>query len=181
MLNNLPDWESIVVHKHGDQPGAESYAKPMSSITRDELAATVSAIEERMDGRVERMREETDRRSDMFLRELELRDEAFRREQAIREKALDDRYSGFLAAQAERDKRFDEMVTAIRSDIGRIDGRIDSLGSLKLNIWGAMATALTIGIAVVALSLSFYQTGRGDSQGAASQSVSTAPPAPAKQ
>ncbi|KIH81658.1 hypothetical protein UCMB321_4588 [Pseudomonas batumici] len=139
---------------------------PMTDITRDELTSTLSAIEERMDKRVERMERETDRRADEFRKEIGLRDETIRREldlrresflaeQAIRDKAWDEKFSGFLAAQSERDKRLDESVANIRDDISH-------LGSLKLNIWGAMLTAVGIGIAVAALSVTFYQTGKVD-------------------
>jgi hypothetical protein len=166
--------------------------EPMAeSIPRPELEKLLSAIEGRMDDRFARMekdtdrrasefRAETDRRAAEFQRELELRDAALKREldqrretflteQALREKALDDRYAGFLATQAERDKRLDESVTAIRGDIAR-------LGSLKLNIWGAMLTAVGIGVAIAALSLSFYQTGKTDKT---AQPPSIETPAPA--
>ena len=151
---------------------ARSHNEKMSEITRDELSSTLSAIEERMDKRVERMEKDTDRRAEEFRREMDLRDEAFRREQALREQALDgcfkvmdERFAGFLAAQAERDKRLDESVTAIRSEISR-------LGNLKLNIWGAMLTAVGVGVAIAALAVTFYQTGKGDQP---------KPPAPAVQ
>lgn len=153
-LSGAPNWQGMASgiedfqHRH-------AYTQAMNDITREELSQHLSAIEDRMDKRVDRMRDETDRRSDTFIRELELRDEAFRREQAIREKALDDRYASFLIAQAERDKRLDESVSAIRTEIGR-------LGSIKLNVWGAMLTAVGIGIAIAALATTFYQTGRGD-------------------
>ncbi|WP_338526272.1 hypothetical protein NUH87_13120 [Pseudomonas batumici] len=128
--------------------------------TRDELTSPLFAIEERMDKRVERMERETDRRSDEFRKEIGLRDEIIRREldlqresflaeQATRDKAWDEKFSGFLAAQSERDQRLDESVANIRDDISH-------LGSLKLNIWRAMLTAVGIGIAVAALCVTFY-------------------------
>lgn len=62
---------------------------------------------------------------------------------------------GFLALQAERDTRLDDTISNVRRDIVR-------LGSLKLNIWGAMLTAIALGVAVAALSTTFYQTGISD-------------------
>lgn len=130
------------------------------------------------------MTTETDYRHELHLRdeqlrrELDLRQESFRSEQATRDQAWNERFSGFLSQQAERDKRLDESVAAIRGDISR-------LGSLKMNIWGAMLTAVGIGIAVAALSLTFYQTGKSDQ--APSQSVQAqvkpqpAPSTPAQQ
>ena len=89
-------------------------------------------------------------------------------EQAIRDKAWEDKFSGFLDTQAERDKRLDESITGIRTDITK-------LGSLKLNIWGAMLTTVGLGIAVAALGVTFYQTGKADKPAAAV--VQPAPPA----
>jgi hypothetical protein len=100
-------------------------------------------------------RHELHLRDEQLRRELDLRQESFRSEQAIRDQAWNERFSGFLSQQAERDKRFDDSVEAIRTDISR-------LGSLKLNIWGAMLTTVGIGIAVAALSVSVYQTGKSD-------------------
>lgn len=96
--------------------------------------------------------------------------------QAERDKTLDERLKGFHATQAERDKRLDETVADIKSEITK-------LGSLKLNIWGAMLSAIGILVAIAALSLTFYQTGKADSQPpvsssqAATQSSTVSPPA----
>ncbi|MBM5459250.1 hypothetical protein H8F21_16915 [Pseudomonas sp. P66] len=72
-----------------------------------------------------------------------------------RVEAISSKIDGFLAAQAERDKRLDESIAGVRRDI-------DRLGNVKLNIWGAMLTAVGVGVAVAALSVTFYQTGKGD-------------------
>lgn len=149
-----------------DKKHVPNHNRGMNDMTRDELAASLSAIEDRMDKRADRMEKETDRRSDEFRKEIALRDDTIRREldlrresflaeQAIRDKAWEEKFSGFLATQSERDKRLDESIGGIRSDITK-------LGSLKLNIWGAMLTAVGIGIAVAALSVTFYQTGKAD-------------------
>ncbi len=72
-----------------------------------------------------------------------------------RVEAIASKIDGFLGAQTERDKRLDDSIASVRRDIVR-------LGNLKLNIWGAMLTAVTLGVTVAALSVTLYQTGRGD-------------------
>lgn len=153
--------------------------EPMTDSSTDDIKRLLSAIEERMDKRIERIEKETDRRGNDFRRELELRDEAFRREQAVRDAALDQRFSSFLAIQAERDKRLDDVVGAIRGEMTTVRTEVGRLGSLKLNIWGAMATALTIGIAIAALSIGFYQTGKSDAPPREQLSQAQQLPAPA--
>lgn len=165
-----------------DNRSVKKDTKFMNDITREELSTTLSAIEERMDKRVERIEKETDRRSEEFRKEISLRDDTIRREldlrresflaeQAIRDQAWEAKFSGFLATQAERDKRLDESVSGIRSDLTR-------LGSLKLNIWGAMLTAVGVGLAVAALSVSFYQTGKADKPPSESVRPASVQPAP---
>lgn len=88
-----------------------------------------------------------------------------------RVEAISSKIDGFLAAQAERDRRLDDSIAGVRRDI-------DRLGSLKLNIWGAMVTAVTVGIAITALSLTFYQTGKAESSSSTTATPAmSAPPA----
>lgn len=148
---------------YGDKATPPNHTASMSnSISQMELDARLLDIEARMDRRAERMERETDRRADEFRRELELRDIAFQREQALRDQAMSERFSGFLAAQVERDKRMDESLSSSRRELDRIGGDISRLGSLKLNIWGAMITAVGIVVAIGALTATSYQTGKGD-------------------
>lgn len=100
--------------------------------------------------------------NDLTREELNAKLETIEVKMDARVEAVSAKIDGFLAAQAERDKRLeerdkrlDEANAIIREDIAR-------LGSLKLNIWGAMLTAIGIGIAVAALSAAFYQTGKAD-------------------
>lgn len=150
----------------------------MNDVTMDQIDKKLSGIEDRMDKRVERIERETDRRSEEFRKEISLRDDTIRREldlrresflaeQAIRDQAWEAKFSGFLSTQAERDKRLEESVSGIRADLTR-------LGSLKLNVWGAMLTAVGVGLAVAALSVSSYQTGKADKP--AAEIVKPAPP-----
>lgn len=113
--------------------------------------------------------------NDITREEFNARLETIEVKMDARVEAISSKIDGFLAAQVERDKRMDESIANVRRDI-------DRLGSLKLNIWGAMATALTIGLAITALSVTFYQTGKSDSSTAAvtPPAVSAPPSEPAK-
>ncbi|RMV44450.1 hypothetical protein ALP13_103738 [Pseudomonas syringae pv. maculicola] len=54
-------------------------------------------------------RHELSLRDEQLRREMDLRDKSFRAEQATRDKALDEKFSGFLAAQTERDKAWEKI------------------------------------------------------------------------
>lgn len=98
---------------------------------------------------------DTLRMNDITREEFNARLETIEVKMDARVEAISSKIDGFLAAQIERDKRMDESITSVRRDI-------DRLGNLKLNIWGAMLTAVGLGVAVAALSVTFYQTGKGD-------------------
>lgn len=93
--------------------------------------------------------------NDITREEFNARMETIEVKMDARVETVSAKIDGFLAVQAERDKRLDESIANIRGDISR-------LGSLKLNIWGAMLTAVGVGIAIAALSVTFYQTGKAD-------------------
>lgn len=107
--------------------------------------------------------------NDITREEFNARLETIEVKMDARVEAISSKIDGFLAAQVERDKRMDESIASVRRDI-------DRLGSLKLNIWGAMVTALTIGLAITALSVTFYQTGKSDSAATVTPSAVSAPP-----
>lgn len=71
-------------------------------------------------------RHELKLRDEALRRELDLRQDSFRAEQVVRDKALDDKFSGFFAAQTERDKAF-EKVSDARFD--RIEKDVASIKS----------------------------------------------------
>lgn len=132
----------------------EGHNHHMNEITREQLTASLSALEERLDRRIERIETAGDRRADdarseielrdeQVRRELDLRQEAFRIEQAIRDKAMEERFSGFLAAQAERDKRIDGSLTLLADSQREIKG---SIGSMRSTI---IVTAITTVAAIV--------------------------------
>lgn len=95
------------------------------------------------------------RMNDITREEFNAKLETIEVKMDARVESISSKIDGFLAAQAERDKRLDETISGVRRDM-------DRLGNLKLNIWGAMLTALGIGVAVTALSVTFYQTGKAD-------------------
>lgn len=148
----------------------QAYTQPMNDITREELSATLSAIEDRMDKRVERMERDTERRSDDYRKELELRDnqirreldlrqESFRLEQAARDAALAEKFSGFLSAQAERDKalekisesrfeRIEKDISSIKTDTKKVG---EDVNGIKVTMGKYLGGAIVIGAIASAL------------------------------
>ena len=134
-----------------DAPEKLSDTVDMNDLTRDELRATLSAIEERMDRRAKRMEKVADRRSEEFLREIALRDDAIRRElelrressiieQAERDKALaardqafEEKIGGFLSTQTERDRLYTEKADSVFRRLDDRDQVIDSKLALMEN------------------------------------------------
>lgn len=154
------------VDAEGDLP----HAKAMNDITREELSATLSGIEDRMDKRIDRMERSEERRSDDFRKELALRDtqlqreidirqESFRVEQAARDAALSEKFSGFLAAQAERDRswekisesrfeRIEKDVSSIKADTKKVG---EDVNGIKVTMGKYLGGAIVIGAIVSAL------------------------------
>lgn len=153
-----------------DRGANKPYIKPMNDITREELSRTLSEIENRMDKRVERMEIDTERRAGDYRKELELRDnqvrreldlrqESFRVEQAARDAALTEKFSGFLAAQAERDKalekisesrfeRIEKDVSSIKADTKKVG---EDVNGIKVTMGKYLGGAIVIGAIASAL------------------------------
>ena len=147
-----------------DTPRIKIHTEPMNDMTREELSSTLSAIEERMDKRIDRMEYDAEKRvldykSELALRdeqvrrEVDLRQESFRFEQAARDAALSEKFSGFLAAQAERDKawekiseaRFDRIekdVSSIKTDTKKVS---DDVNGIKVTMAKYLGAAVVIG------------------------------------
>lgn len=142
----------------------------MNEDSRSEFKEAISAIEERMDKRIERIERDGDRRSKEFRhemslrdeqirRELDLRQESFRIEQAARDAALAEKFSGFLAAQAERDKALEKVSEArferIEKDIGSIKADTKKVGEdvngIKVTMGKYLGAAIVIGAIASAL------------------------------
>lgn len=147
-----------------DKPKNLSDTRPMNDITREELSSTLSAIEERMDKRIDRMEHEAEKRvldyrdeialrDGQLRRELDLRQESFRAEQTARDAALSEKFAGFLAAQAERDKswekiseaRFDRIekdVSSIKTDTKKVS---EDVNGIKVTMAKYLGAAVVIG------------------------------------
>lgn len=153
-----------------DNSAARSDNQLMNDMTREELNSTISAIEERMDKRVERMERDGHRRTDDYRselalrdeqlrRELDLRQESFRLEQAARDAALSEKFSGFLAAQAERDRSWEKISESrferIEKDVGSIRADTkkvaDDVGGIKVTMAKYLGGAIVIGAIVSGL------------------------------
>ena len=151
-------------------------AELMTDITREELSSTLSAIEERMDKRVERMERDTERRTADLRRETDLRDTAMRNEQALRDRSLDDRLNGFLAAQAERDKtqlerdkRFEALAERATKAAEGAEEAAKQSATVKANYWAAVAVQL---LAVVAILVGAYYANQANVFGAMQTTMS---------
>lgn len=82
-----PDWKGIAT---SDLPliANRVYTGAMNDITREELSATLSGIENRMDKRIERMETDAEKRSEDLRREMRLRERSARRESVAMKEAL---------------------------------------------------------------------------------------------
>ena len=84
----------------------EDQHRQLAELSRDRVSAEgdTKAMTENHD-----YRHELSLRDEQVRREMDLRDKSFRAEQATRDKALDEKFSGFLAAQTERDKAWEKI------------------------------------------------------------------------
>lgn len=127
-----------------DRATPKSHTEPMNEISREELSMTLSAIEERMDKRVERMEQDTARRSDDLRREMRLRERSARRESIATKEALqahiesnDKAVSSTLAALERTEKEFGTVKQANKEQRYWMAG----IGvAIVLGIMGANAT-----------------------------------------
>lgn len=121
-----------------------AHTKAMNDITREELSANLSAIEERMDKRVERMEQDSARRSDDLRREMRLRERSARREAIASKEALkahiesnDKAVASTLAALERTEKEFGSVKQANKEQRYWMAG----IGvAIVLGIMGANAT-----------------------------------------
>jgi len=158
------------VSSRRDNSGKYANTAPMTDLSRKEMNTTLSAIEERMDKRIDRMEKAEERRADDFRNELSLRDaqlqreidirqESFRAEQAARDAALSEKFAGFLAAQAERDKawekisesrfeRIEKDVSSIKADTKKVG---EDVNGIKVTMGKYLGGAIVIGAIASAL------------------------------
>lgn len=169
-----------IVSPSNDTRHNSTHTEIMNDITRDDLSQTLSAIEERMDKRVERMERDSERRTtdyrqelslrdDQLRRELDLRQESFRAEQAARDAALAEKFSGFLAAQAERDKswekvtdarfeRIEKDVSSIKADAKTITNDVQALKVTMAKYLGGAVVIGALASAALGVALRHFLT-----------------------
>lgn len=179
--------DAVISLSHSDSHPGISHNQAMNDISRHELRDTLSAIEERMERRIDRFADESARYADDYRRELTLRDEAFRREQELRDKAWDERFSGFLAAQGERDKTITLMMEQSKEAASRAEAAIvraevatstaiASTASVKKNYWAAVAVQL-LSVAAILVAAYFANQASVIGIGQLMKSESSPPPA----
>lgn len=153
-----------------DKSLPEADTAAMNDQTRENIQNQLSIVEERMDKRIERMERDAERRTDEYRnelslrdeqlrRELDLRQESFRLEQAARDAALSEKFSGFLAAQAERDRSWEKISESrferIEKDVGSIKADTkkvaDDVGGIKVTMAKYLGGAIVIGAIVSGL------------------------------
>ncbi|MNJ36377.1 hypothetical protein D3C77_311630 [compost metagenome] len=93
----------------------------MNDITREELRATLSDIENRMDRRFERLEQVEERRSEAWRREQE----AYRHEQKIRDQLYSERFEATSRRLEDRDKVIDSKLDAVTESVKRMSDKVD--------------------------------------------------------
>lgn len=163
-------WPLII--DQNDKPQAVGDTHRMNDITREELSSTLSAIEERMDKRVERMEASEDRRA-----------EAYRREQEARDRLYAERFEATSRRLEDRDKVIDSKLDAMSSAVLRMSEKVDGfekvldskLADVKSSnrnaAWAmlAIAAATVVGIwgvnsTIVGSVTGFFDAGKASSQ-----------------
>lgn len=127
----------------------QDHTRQMNDITREELSLTLSAIENRMDKRIDRMESTEDKRS-----------ESYRREQEARDKLYTERFEAMHKRLEDRDSIIDSKLDAMNSSVilmtqtvdgfeARLDKKLDEVKSSNRSArWAtlAIAAATVVGI-----------------------------------
>lgn len=100
----------------------QTHTKPMTeAISRSDLNETLSAIEERMDKRVERIEQSEAVRADAYRREAD----AYRREQEARDRLYAERFEATSKRLEDRDKVIDSKLDAMNGAVLRMTDKVD--------------------------------------------------------
>lgn len=130
----------------GDIPLPAGDTQLMNDITREELSQTLSAIEGRMDKRIDRMESTEEKRSESYRREQEARDKLYTERFEAMHKRLEDR-------EAIIDSKLDAMSSSVKLMTQTVDGfevRLDKkLDEVKSSNRSARWTTLAIAAATV--------------------------------
>ena len=129
---------SVSPEATSDNSIIEEYASTMNATPLDELASTISAIEERMDKRIERMERDSERRADDLRREMRLRERSARRESIA--------MKGALQAHIESN---DKAVTSTLSALERTEaefGKVKQANKEQRYWMAGIGVAIVLGI-----------------------------------
>ncbi|WP_210713301.1 hypothetical protein [Pseudomonas sp. MWU349] len=110
----------------------------MNDITREELSSTLSAIEERMDKRIERMENDSVQRSEDLRREMRLRERSARRESIAMKEALQ-------AHIASNDKAVASTLAALERTEGEF-GKVKQANKEQRYWMAGIGVAIVLGI-----------------------------------
>ncbi|EPA95280.1 hypothetical protein PG5_42580 [Pseudomonas sp. G5(2012)] len=132
-----------------DKTSKRTDTEQMNDITREELSLTLSAIESRMDKRIDRMESTEEKRSESYRREQEARDKLYTERFEAMHKRLEDRDSII-------DSKLDTMNSSVRLMTQTVDGfearldkKLDEVKSSNRNArWATLgiAAATVVGI-----------------------------------
>lgn len=151
-----------------DNRPSKSDTQSMTDITREELRSTLSAIEDRMDKRIDRMETTEEKRSESYRREQEARDRLYTERFEAMHKRLEDR-------DLVIDSKLDSVASSVRLMTQTVDGfekRLDEKmsevrSSNRSALWAtlAIAAATVVGIwgvnsTVLGSVTGFFDAGR---------------------
>lgn len=122
----------------------------MSEMKRTDLTEALSALEERMDKRIERMEKSEDRRADAYRREQEARDNLYTERFEATNRRLEDRDKVI-------DSKLDAMNSSIRDMSSKVDGfkehldsKVDEVKNSNRNTgWAVLGIVVSVGVATV--------------------------------
>ncbi|KAF6686940.1 hypothetical protein HFD98_25500 [Pseudomonas sp. EKM23D] len=132
-----------------DSKPRKSDTAEMNDITREELGATLSAIEERMDRRVDRMEQSEDRRADAYRREQEARDTMYTERFMAMHKRLEDRDTVIDSKLDTMNSSLIRMTASVNDFEKRLDDKLTEVKSSNRSArWAtlAIAAATVVGI-----------------------------------
>lgn len=148
----MSEYEQLFTNAHlpqftqSDKGSTSSDTYLMTDITREELSMTLSAIESRMDKRIDRMESTEEKRSESYRREQEARDKLYTERFEAMHKRIEDRDTII-------DSKLDTMNSSVRLMTQTVDGfeaRLDKkLDEVKSSNRSARWATLAIAAATV--------------------------------
>lgn len=130
---------------------------PMTEITREELNTTLSAIESRMDKRIDRMEQADVQRAESWRREQD----AYRKEQESRDRLYAERFEATSKRLEDRDKVIDSKLDAMTGSVlrmtekvegfaGHLDAKVSEVKTSNRNtLLAILGIVVSVGVATV--------------------------------